>query len=84
LILDDSSSALYFATDAKLRAAIRENTNHATVFIVSQRASTVRYSDKIIVLEDGLAAGIGTHDELMKTCDVYKEICMSQLSAEEV
>ena len=84
LILDDSSSALDFATDAKLRAAIRENTNHATVFIVSQRASTVRYSDKIIVLEDGLAAGIGTHDELMKTCDVYKEICMSQLSAEEV
>lgn len=84
LILDDSSSALDFATDAKLRAAIRENTNQATVFIVSQRASTVRYSDKIIVLEDGLAVGMGTHDELIKNCDVYKEICMSQLSAEEV
>lgn len=84
LILDDSSSALDFATDAKLRAAIRENTNQTTVFIVSQRASTVRYSDKIIVLEDGLAVGMGTHDELIKNCDVYKEICMSQLSAEEV
>ena len=55
-----------------------------TVFIVSQRASTVRYSDKIIVLDDGVMAGIGSHDELMKSCDVYKEICMSQLSAEEV
>lgn len=84
LILDDSSSALDFATDAKLRAAIRENSRRSTVFIVSQRASTVRYSDKIIVLEDGMAAGIGTHEELIKTCDVYKEICMSQLSAEEV
>ncbi|MCM1466913.1 MAG: ABC transporter ATP-binding protein/permease [Alistipes sp.] len=84
LILDDSSSALDFATDARLRAAIRENSCRSTVFIVSQRASTVRYSDKIIVLEDGMAAGIGTHEELIKTCDVYKEICMSQLSAEEV
>lgn len=84
LILDDSSSALDFATDAKLRTAIREDTNHSTVFIVSQRASTVRYSDKIIVLEDGCAVGIGTHDELIKNCEVYKEICMSQLSAEEV
>ena len=84
LVLDDSSSALDFATDAKLRAAIRENTDNSTVFIVSQRASTVRYSDKIIVLEDGRAVGIGTHDELIKNCDVYKEICMSQLSDKEV
>lgn len=84
LVLDDSSSALDFATDARLRAAIRENTGYSTVFIVSQRASTVRYSDKIIVLEDGCAVGIGTHEELIAGCDVYKEICMSQLSAEEV
>lgn len=85
LVLDDSSSALDFATDARLRTAIRENTNRqSTVFIVSQRASTVRYSDKIIVLEDGIAVGIGTHEDLIKNCDVYKEICMSQLSEEEV
>lgn len=84
LVLDDSSSALDYATEAKLRAAIRENTKGMTVFIVSQRASTVRYSDKIIVLDDGVMAGIGSHDELMKSCDVYKEICMSQLSAGEV
>ncbi len=84
LVLDDSSSALDFATEAGLRTAIRENTGHATVFIVSQRASTVRYSDRIIVLEDGCAVGIGTHDELIANCDVYKEICMSQLSSEEV
>ncbi len=84
LVLDDSSSALDYATEAKLRTAIRENTKGMTVFIVSQRASTVRYSDKIIVLDDGVMAGIGSHDELMKSCDVYKEICMSQLSAEEV
>lgn len=84
LVLDDSSSALDFATDARLRAAIRENTGQSTVFIVSQRASTVRYSDKIIVLEDGHAVGIGTHEELIANCDVYKEICMSQMSAEEV
>lgn len=84
LVLDDSSSALDFATEARLRTAIRENTGHSTVFIVSQRASTVRYSDRIIVLEDGCAVGIGTHDELIANCDVYKEICMSQLSSEEV
>lgn len=84
LVLDDSSSALDFATEARLRTAIRENTGNSTVFIVSQRASTVRYSDRIIVLEDGCAVGIGTHDELIANCDVYKEICMSQLSSEEV
>lgn len=84
LVLDDSSSALDYATESKLRTAIRENTKDTTVFIVSQRASTVRHSDKIIVLDDGEMVGIGNHDELIKSCDVYKEICMSQLSAEEV
>lgn len=84
LVLDDSSSALDYATESKLRGAIRENTKDTTVFIVSQRASTVRHSDKIIVLDDGEMVGIGSHDELIKSCDVYKEICMSQLSAEEV
>lgn len=84
LVLDDSSSALDYATESKLRTAIRENTKDTTVFIVSQRASTVRHFDKIIVLDDGEMVGIGNHDELIKSCDVYKEICMSQLSAEEV
>lgn len=84
LILDDSSSALDYATESKLRSAIKESTKDTTVFVVSQRASTVRHSDKIIVLEDGVMVGIGKHDELIKSCDVYKEICMSQLSAEEV
>ena len=84
LVLDDSSSALDYATESRLRSAIRENTTDATVFIVSQRASTVRHSDKIIVLDDGIMVGIGKHDELMKSCDVYKEICLSQMSAEEV
>ncbi len=79
LILDDSASALDFATDAKLRKAIAEKTRGMTVFIVSQRAASVMYSDKIIVLDDGCAVGIGTHDELMASCEIYKEICSSQL-----
>lgn len=83
LILDDSSSALDFATDAALRHGIKHKFKDATVLIVSQRASTIKYSDKILVLDDGKAAGFGTHDELMKNCRVYKEICMSQLSSEE-
>ena len=83
LILDDSSSALDFATDAALRKAIRENTKGSTVFVVSQRASTIMHSDKIIVLDDGAVAGIGTHEDLLKSCDVYKEICDSQMSGEE-
>ena len=78
LILDDSASALDFATDAALRKAIRENCDDMTVFIVSQRASSVRYADKIIVLDDGEAVGIGTHDELIDSCDVYREIYESQ------
>lgn len=84
LIMDDSASALDFATDAKLRKAIREGTKDMTVFIVSQRATTIKNADQIIVLEDGTAAGIGTHRELLDTCEVYREICLSQLSREEV
>jgi ABC-type multidrug transport system fused ATPase/permease subunit len=83
LILDDSASALDFATDAALRRAIKEQTGNMTVFIVSQRASTIMGADKIIVMDDGHVAGIGTHDELLKTCDVYKEICQSQMSLDE-
>jgi len=78
LILDDSASALDFATDAKLRKAIKEETKDMTVFIVSQRVSTIMQADQIIVLEDGELAGIGTHDELMKKCPVYCEIVESQ------
>lgn len=84
LILDDSASALDFATDAKLRKAIHENCEDMTVFIVSQRANSIKYADKIIVLDDGLVKGIGTHDELFDKCEVYREICLSQLSEEEV
>ncbi len=84
LILDDSASALDFATDAALRKAIAQSTNKMTVFIVSQRANSIRYADKIIVLDDGKQAGMGTHKELLESCDVYREICYSQLSAEEV
>lgn len=83
LILDDSASALDFATDARLRKALREMKGETTVFLVSQRAATIQNADRILVLEDGRMAGIGTHQELLKTCQVYKEICMSQLSREE-
>jgi ATP-binding cassette, subfamily B, multidrug efflux pump len=83
LILDDSSSALDFATDAALRNAIKESSKNTTVLIVSQRVSTVKYADKIIVFDDGKVAGIGTHDELWENSSVYKEICLSQLSEEE-
>ena len=76
LILDDSASALDYATDANLRAALR--TLETTTFIVSQRASTIRHADKIIVLDDGEIAGVGTHDELLKDCTVYQEIYYSQ------
>ena len=78
LILDDSASALDYATDAKLRAAIRTLEDKTTTFIVSQRASTIRHADKIIVLDDGEIAGMGTHDELLKDCTVYPEIYYSQ------
>ena len=78
LILDDSASALDFATDAALRKAIREMKNAPTVFIVSQRTSSIRFADQILVLDDGKSVGVGTHDELITTCSVYKEIYDSQ------
>ena len=84
LILDDSASALDFATDAALRKALSERTKGMTVFMISQRTTTIQNADLIIVLEDGEVAGIGTHSQLYETCEVYKEICQSQLSAEEV
>lgn len=84
LIMDDSASALDFATDARLRKAIRENTGDMTVFIVSQRATTIKSADTILVLDEGRLAGMGTHKELLKDCQVYREICLSQLSKEEV
>lgn len=83
LILDDSASALDFATDAKLRKAISEHTDDMTVFIVSQRASSIMHADKIVVLDDGKMVGIGTHQELLESCEVYQEICYSQLTEEE-
>ena len=83
LILDDSASALDFATDARLRKAIRQMEGGPTVFIVSQRASSIRYADKIIVLDNGEAVGIGTHEELLKHCEVYREIFESQFQREE-
>ena len=82
LILDDSASALDFATDAALRSAIRSMKGNPTVFIVSQRASSVQYADQIIVLDDGEAAGIGTHEELLASCPAYQEIYYSQFPKE--
>lgn len=83
LILDDSFSALDFATDAALRKALNENTKGATVIIVTQRCSTIKNADLIIVLDDGKAVGQGTHKELLESCDTYREICLSQLSEKE-
>ena len=83
LILDDSASALDFATDAALRKAIRERKEKATVFIVTQRASSILHADQIIVLDDGAVAGIGTHEKLMEDCEVYQEIYYSQFEKEE-
>lgn len=83
-VFDDSFSALDFATDARLRAALKQDTADATVFIVSQRIGTVMGADRIIVLDDGRVAGIGTHAELLTSCEVYREIAASQASLEEV
>lgn len=83
LILDDSSSALDYATDLQLRRAIRNLEYKPTVFIISQRTGSIRYADKIIVLDDGCVAGIGTHDELLDNCEVYREIHSSQLTGKE-
>ena len=84
LILDDSASALDFATDAALRKAIRQFGRGITVIMVSQRQATIRNADKIIVFDEGSVAGIGTHDELFETSEVYREICLSQLEKSEV
>jgi len=83
-ILDDSFSALDFKTDAALRRAFKEKAANSTLIIVTQRVSTIRNAEQIIVLEDGNIAGKGTHSELMKTCETYKEIALSQLSMEEL
>ncbi len=83
LILDDSASALDFATDYRLRKALSEDLSGMTVFIVSQRAASIRYADRIIVLDDGKIVGYGTHEELLESSNVYQEICYSQLSREE-
>ena len=82
LILDDSASALDYATDARLRMAIRGMKNPPTTFIVSQRAASVRYADLILVLDDGEMVGKGVHEELLDTCPVYREIFDSQFSGE--
>ena len=84
LILDDSASALDFATDAKLRAALKQMQGEKTIFIVSQRTSSIQFADQIIVLDDGEAVGIGTHETLLQTCDVYREIYESQFKKEEL
>ena len=84
LILDDSASALDFATDAALRRAIREYSRDITVIMVSQRATTLKNADKIVVFDDGRVMGVGTHDELFETNEIYREICLSQLSESEV
>ena len=83
LILDDSFSALDFATDAALRKALRENTKDMTVIIVTQRCSTIKNADLILVLDDGRIVGKGPHDELFESCETYREICLSQLNEEE-
>lgn len=84
LILDDSASALDFATDARLRKALRNIQGDKTIFIVSQRTSSIQFADKIIVLDDGRAVGIGKHEELLQTCQVYKEIYESQFKKEDL
>ena len=83
-LFDDSFSALDFATDARLRAALRSEITNATVFVVAQRISTVINADRIVVLDNGCVVGIGTHAELLEQSDVYREIVASQVSLEEV
>ncbi len=82
-LFDDSFSALDYATDAALRAALRPVTSEAAVLVVAQRVSTIRHADRIVVLDEGRVVGTGTHRELMATCTVYREIVLSQLTEEE-
>lgn len=84
LILDDSASALDFATDARLRAALRNLQGNKTIFIVSQRTSSIQFADKIIVMDDGQVAGIGTHEQLLENCEIYREIYESQFKKEDL
>ena len=84
LILDDSASALDYATDAALRKALSTRTKGMTIFIVSQRATSIKHADRIIVLDDGNMVGCGTHEELFESCKEYQEICLSQLTKDEV
>ena len=83
-IFDDSFSALDFKTDAALRKALKENTSDSTLLLVTQRVSTIKNAEQIVVLEEGKIVGKGTHDELMDTCETYQEIALSQLSMEEL
>ena len=83
LVLDDSASALDYATDAALRRALRARTARMAVVMISQRASTIKNADRILVLDDGRQCGFGTHDELLQSCGVYREICRSQGLAKE-
>lgn len=84
LILDDSASALDFATDARLRAALRNLQGNKTIFIVSQRTSSIQFADQIIVMDDGQVAGIGTHEQLLEQCEIYREIYESQFKKEDL
>jgi len=83
-IFDDSVSALDFKTDAALRKALKEKTGDSTVIMVTQRVSTIKNAEQILVIDEGQIVGKGTHDELMTTCDIYKEIAVSQLELEEL
>jgi ATP-binding cassette subfamily B protein len=83
-IFDDSFSALDFKTDAALRKALKEHTGSSTMFLVTQRIATIKNAEQIIVLDEGKIVGKGAHDELMKTCEVYRGIALSQLSKEEL
>ena len=83
-IFDDIMSNLDFKTDAALRKALKEKTGESTVLMVTQRVSTIKEAEQIIVIDDGTIVGKGTHDELLKTCDIYNEIAVSQLELEEV
>ena len=82
--MDDSASALDFATDAKLRSALRNLQGNKTIFIVSQRTSSIQFADQIIVMDDGQAVGIGTHEQLLENCEIYREIYESQFKKEDL
>lgn len=84
LILDDSASALDFATDARLSAALRNLQGNKTIFIVSQRTSSIQFADQILVMDDGQAVGLGTHEELLENCEIYREIYESQFKKEDL